>query len=115
MRYVPMTARVYYGKVVDASWDTVLGLRDAGAEFILLLRKDDSIGARLKSSVVRYLAHQRVFLYTVQVFVDRDPAAADHLAAAMVPQLRYYFDGIERRRHRGVADYEAFSSLLIVE
>ena len=62
MRYVPLSTRGYYGKVVDASWDTVFGLRDAGAEFLLLIRKDDPIGARMQSSVSNYLAHQPVYL-----------------------------------------------------
>jgi hypothetical protein len=115
MRYVPLTPKVYFGNVVTGSWDTVFGLRDAGAEFLLLIRKDDRIGKLIHSAVANFLAHQRVFLYVVQVFVDRDPAAADYLAAAMVPQLRYYRDGVERGRHRGVADYNAITTLLVVE
>ena len=103
MRYVPLTPKVYFGNVVTGSWDTVFGLRDAGAEFLLLIRKDDRIGKLIHSAVANFLAHQRVFLYVVQVFVD------------MVPQLRYYRDGVERGRHRGVADYNAITTLLVVE
>ncbi len=112
MSFVPLSTRAYRGKVIDAPWDVVLGLRDAGAEFFLLLRKDDHLGQLLRNTVARVVSGRHVLLYAVQVFVDRDLAAADHLAAVMVPQLRYYRDGVEQRRHRGVADYETISSLL---
>jgi len=115
MKFVPLSAKVYYGNVVDASWDTALGLRGAGVEFVLLVRKDDRIGAVLRNSVVNFITHQRVFLYVVQVFVDRDPAAADQLAVVMVPQLRYFREGVEQRRHRGVADYDALGALLVMD
>ena len=115
MAIVPLNTNAYRGKVIDASWDTVLGLRDVGAEFFLLLRKDDRIGKLLHNAVANFIAHRHVLIYVVQVFVDRDVAAADHLAAVMVPQLRYYRDGVEHSRHRGVADYDTISQLMVID
>jgi len=112
MRFIPLRIDPYYGKALDVSWDAAIGLRDVGAEFFLVIRKDDKIGSLLRNAVVNFIAHRRLYIYVVQVFVDRDVAAADHLAATMVPQLRYYRAGEERGRHRGVAYYESLQQLL---
>jgi len=115
MVFVPLRVSACHGKAFNVSWDAALSLRDVGAEFFLIIRKADRLGTLVETTTLNFIKHQRVCLYVVQVFVDRDLYAADYLASAIVPQVRYYREGGERSRHRGVPHYEALSRLLIAQ
>jgi len=109
---IDRTIRDFAGNVYPVSWDAALALRDLGAEFFLLVSNDSPLCDRFEKTLLGFLQHQKLLVYVARVSVAEDPTAAVHLGVTYVPQVRFYRDGEEIGRHRGLASYETFSRLI---
>lgn len=103
--------RKYYGQVFDVSWDAALALRDAGAEFPLLLIDCSPVSKRLEHILVSFLRSHNLPMYVAKIDLDQQPEAAQMLGIAFLPQLRYYRHGEELGRRTGNLSYDSLGVL----
>jgi thioredoxin-like negative regulator of GroEL len=99
------------GKVFPVSWDAALALRDLCTEFFLIIVDEGSISTQLERTLVSFISHYNLQLYVVKVSIVDFPEAPSRLGIAYLPQTRYYKNGIEVNRHRGMATYDALRAL----
>lgn len=112
MVYIGRTLNELAGKVYPVSWDAALVLRDLGVEFLLLVSDGGDLCQRFERLLLRFIKRHRLLLYVVTVSITEDSEAAAHLGAVYVPQLRFYRNGNEIGRHRGLATYEVLENLI---
>ena len=97
-------------RIWEGDHELVENLNDLETSFWALLRGEDPISQRSLKALKHFLTLHPLSLPVVDVRI-RSLEDTSLLKVAILPQLRVYYKGYERFRHRGVVNGEILSEV----